>query len=155
MDLIQILSDWLTYAGDNVKARGLQRVWKLFGFYVIKRYEMRKLHMSSKQTCICWTFDPLSPHKVSKWLWFCENEATIDYQDGSAAKLKNTCRRSLTQRLVSLSSPKFPKYRSKPERGSRKVKKSVAPRWSKPGLGVFKVTTACLCLAYCRYFRKE
>jgi len=36
----------------------------MFGLYVIKRYEMRKLHMLSKQTCICLTFDPLSLHKV-------------------------------------------------------------------------------------------
>jgi len=27
----------------------------MFGFYVIKCYEMQKLHMSSKQTCICLT----------------------------------------------------------------------------------------------------
>jgi len=25
----------------------------MFGFYVIKSYAMQKLHMSSKQTCIC------------------------------------------------------------------------------------------------------
>jgi len=51
----------------------------MFGFYVIKRYEMRKLHMSFKQICICLTFDSLSLHKLWKWSWFCENEATIDY----------------------------------------------------------------------------
>jgi len=50
-------------------------------------------------------FDPLSLHKVCKWLWFCENEATINYHHDSAAKLRNTCRRSLTQRLVSWSRP--------------------------------------------------
>ena len=90
---------------------GPQHVWKMFGFYVIKRYEMRKLHMSSKQTCICLTFDPLSLHKVWKWLWFCEKEATINYHHGSAAKFRNTCRRSLTQRLVRWSSPVVPKVR--------------------------------------------
>jgi len=70
---------------------------------------MRKLHMSSKQTCICLTFDPLSLHKVWKWLWFCENEATINYHHGSAVKFRNTCRRSSTQRLVSWSSLVVPK----------------------------------------------
>ena len=48
------------------------------------------LHIPPKQTCICLTFDPLSLHKVWKWLWFCENEATIDYHDGSAVKFRNT-----------------------------------------------------------------
>jgi len=32
----------------------------MFGFYIIKRYEMRKLYMSCKQTSICLTFDPYS-----------------------------------------------------------------------------------------------
>jgi len=27
----------------------------MFGFYVIKCYEMQKLHMSTKETCICLT----------------------------------------------------------------------------------------------------
>ena len=40
----------------------------------------------SKQTCTCLTFDSPSLHKVGKWLWFCENEATIDYHHGSAVK---------------------------------------------------------------------
>ena len=37
-----------------------------------------------------WTFDPLSLHKAWKWLWFCENEATINYiiHDDSAVKFK-------------------------------------------------------------------
>jgi len=70
---------------------------------------MRKLHMSSKQTCICLRFDSLSLHKVWKWLWFCENEATINYHNGSAVKFRNTCRRSLTHRLVSWSGPVVPK----------------------------------------------
>jgi len=42
-------------------------------------------------------------------LCICENEATIEYHHGSALKLRNTCRRSLTQRLVSWSSPVVPK----------------------------------------------
>ena len=86
---------------DNVKSRGLKCVWKMFGFYAIKRYEMRMLHISFNDTCICLTFNPLSLHKVWKWLWFCEKEATINYHHGSAVKLRNTCRGSLTQRLVS------------------------------------------------------
>jgi len=52
---MQLLSDWLTNAADNVKATIPQRVWKMFGFYVIKCYEMQKLHMSTKETCICLT----------------------------------------------------------------------------------------------------
>jgi len=42
VDLVQFLKDWLTYAA--VKRKGCrvpQRVWKMFLFYVIKRYEMR------------------------------------------------------------------------------------------------------------------
>jgi len=54
--------------------------------------------MSSKQTCICLT------HSVYAK---CENgcvneeEATINYYHGSALKLRNSCRRSLTPWLVS------------------------------------------------------
>jgi len=54
-------------------------------------------------------FDPLSLRKVWKRLCICEKEATIDFYHGSAIcnKLRNrpTCRRSLTQRLFSWSSP--------------------------------------------------
>jgi len=32
VDLVRFFSDWLTYAADNVKARVLQSVWKMFGF---------------------------------------------------------------------------------------------------------------------------
>ena len=32
---------WLMFTADSVMARVPQRVWKMFGFYVIKRYEMR------------------------------------------------------------------------------------------------------------------
>jgi len=47
-------------------------------------------------------------------LLFCENEATIDYNrdnyhHGSAVNLRNTCRRNLTQRLVSWYNPVVPK----------------------------------------------
>jgi len=41
MELVQFLIDWLAYATVNVNARVPQRVWKMFGFYVIKRCEMR------------------------------------------------------------------------------------------------------------------
>jgi len=54
-------------------------------------------------------FDPRSIHKVWKWLCICENKATIDNHHGSAPKLRNTCRRSFTQRLVSWSIPVVPK----------------------------------------------
>jgi len=36
MDLVRFLSDWLTYAADNVKASVDLRVWKMFWFYFIK-----------------------------------------------------------------------------------------------------------------------
>ena len=62
-------------------------------------------------------FDPLSLRKVWKRLYICENEATIEFYHGSAIcnKLRNrpTCRRSLTQRLVSWSSPVVSKVRIK------------------------------------------
>jgi len=37
-----------------------------------------------------WTFDPLSRHKVWKWLRFCKNEATINNHHDCAVKLRNT-----------------------------------------------------------------
>jgi len=92
------------------------------------------------------TFDQLSLHKMWKWSWFCENEVTIDYYRGFAVKLRNTCRRSHSGCLVNLAQW-FPKYGSKPKQAPRRVKKWVAHRGSKPGLCVFKVTTACLCVA--------
>jgi len=52
----------------------------MFGFYVIKRYEMRTY------TCPLTnlhTFDLLSLHKVWKWLVCFWNETTIDYHHGS------------------------------------------------------------------------
>ena len=62
-------------------------------------------------------FDPLSLRNVWKRLRICENEATIDFYHGCAIcnKLWNrpTCRRSLTQRLVSWSSPVVSKVRIK------------------------------------------
>ena len=64
-----------------------------------------KFHMSSKQICICLTHSVYSLHKVWQLMCFCENEATADYHHGSALKLRNTCHRSKTQRLVSWSKP--------------------------------------------------
>jgi len=43
MDLDQLLSDWLMYVSAYENARFPQRVQNMFGFYVIKRYEMRLL----------------------------------------------------------------------------------------------------------------
>ena len=65
-------------------------------------------------------------------------------------KLRNTCRRSLTQQLVSLSSRVVAKYatRSRPKQGWRSDK-NVTLRRSQPELYNVKVTTVCLCL-YCR-----
>jgi len=59
--------------------------------------------------------DLLSLHKVC----ICENEATIDYHHGPALKLRNTCRCSLTQRLVRWSSPVVHTYGSKSKQGWR------------------------------------
>jgi len=60
--------------------------------------------MRPKQTCTC-----LIRSVYERCLRICENEATIDFYHGSAIciKLRNraTCRRSLTQWLVSWSSP--------------------------------------------------
>jgi len=68
--------------------------------------------MSSEQTCICLT------HPVYAK---CENgcvneEATIDYYHGYALKLRNTCRRSLSPRLVRWSCPVVPKVWVKTQR---------------------------------------
>ena len=55
VDLIQFLSDWLTYAADSAKARMPQRVWKMFGYYFIKRFwkakvtKVRMFHPPSTQ----------------------------------------------------------------------------------------------------------
>jgi len=59
-------------------------------------------------------------------LGICENETTIDSHHGSAVELKNTCRRGLTQRLVSWSSQRFPKYGSKPKQGWRGIKMGLS-----------------------------
>jgi len=72
-------------------------------------------------------FDPLSLHKKC----VCENEGTTDYHHGSSLKVRNTCRCSLTQRLVRWCSPWFPKYGSKPKQGWRRVNKWATPRRSK------------------------
>jgi len=50
-------------------------------------------------------FNPLSLHKKC----VCENEGTIDYHHGSALHVRNTCRCSLTQRLVRWCNPLVPK----------------------------------------------
>jgi len=67
-------------------------------------------------------FDPCSLHKMWKWLGVCVNEATIDFHHVSAAKLRNTSCRNITQRWVSWSVPVVPEYRSKPKQGQRRVK---------------------------------
>ena len=80
VDLIQFLSDWLTYSADNIKARIPLRVWKMFGFYFIKRFwnaKVTNLRM----------FHPPSLQKMWKWLRICGNEATIDCHHGSGVKL--------------------------------------------------------------------
>ena len=88
----------------------------------LKCYEIRRLYVSFEQTCICLTH---WVYKVWKWLYICENEATIDYHNGSAVKLGNTCHRYLTQRWVIWSSlvvPKVWKYGLKSKQGWRRVK---------------------------------
>jgi len=54
--------------------------------------------MSSQQTCMYLT------HSVCTKSVY-ENEGTIDYRHGSALQVRNSCRCSLTQRLVRWSSP--------------------------------------------------
>jgi len=77
----------------------------MFGFYVIKCYETQKLHMSSKQTCICLTHAVYTKCENG---CVCVNEATIDFHHVSAVKSRNTSRRTLTQRCVSWSIPMVP-----------------------------------------------
>jgi len=105
VDLVQFLSDWLIYAADNVKARKPQHVWKMFGLYGIKCYEMQKLHMSSKQTCTCLTHALYTKCENG---CVCVNEATIDFHHVFAVKLRNTSRRNIKQRWVSWSIPVVP-----------------------------------------------
>jgi len=79
VDLIQVLSDWLTYAAVNAKARIPILVWKMFGFYFIKRFwnaKVTNLRM----------FHPPSLYKMWKWLCICGNEATIDSHHGSGVR---------------------------------------------------------------------
>jgi len=66
-----------------------------------------------------------------------KNEATIDYHHGSALKLRNTCRRNLTQQLASWSNSVVLKVWVETRQRVAKDHKWVAPRWSKPGLCIF------------------
>jgi len=60
--------------------------------------------MSSQQICIYLT------HSAAQKVCVCENEGTINYyRRGSALKVRNTCRCSLTQRLARWCSPVAPK----------------------------------------------
>jgi len=72
-------------------------------------------------------FDPLSLRKVWKRLCTCENEATVYFYHDSTIcnKLRNrpTCSRSLTQRLVSWSSPVVSKVWIKTQRRVEKGQK--------------------------------
>jgi len=70
---------------------------------------------------------------------------TINCHYGSALKLWNTCRRSLTQRLVSWCSPVVPKVWVETQTRVAKGQKWVTPRWAEAELCIFNVTTACLC----------
>jgi len=139
VDLIQFLSGWLTYAADNVKARIPPRVWKMFGFYFIKRF------WNAKVTNLR-VFHPPSIHKLWKWLCICGNEATIDSHHGSGVKLIILVPAAKHNgQLVDLAQW-LPKYGSKPKQQRRSVKKWTMPRRSKPELCIFNVTIACLCL---------
>ena len=93
VDLIQFLSDWLTYAPDNAKARIPPRVWKMFGFYFIKRFwnakvtNLRMYHPPSTQNVKMVVYLRKRSHKrFSPRLW---------------SEVSNTCRRSLTKRSAS------------------------------------------------------
>jgi len=100
VDLTQFLSDWLTYAADNAKASIPPPVWKMLGFYFIKRFwnskvtNLRIFHPPSTQNVKMVVYLRKRSHKrFSPRLW---SEV-------------NTCRRSLTQRSASWSSPVAPK----------------------------------------------
>ena len=101
VDLIQFLSDWLTYAADNAKAGKPPRVWKMFGFYFIKRFwnakvtNLRMFHPPSTQNVKVVVYLRKRSHKrFSPRVW---------------SEVNNACRRSLTQRSPSWSSPVAPK----------------------------------------------
>ena len=97
MNIIQFLSDWLTNRADNVKARIPERVWKMFGFHVIKTLwnALPKLQMSSEQTCICLIHAVYTKCENS---YVCEKEPTI-YSHNSSTGFRNS-----TQQWVSWSS---------------------------------------------------
>jgi len=103
----------------------------------------------SKQTCISLT------HSVCTKCAFAKTKLSIDYHYGSAAKLRNTCRCSLTQRLFRWSSPVVHKVLFETQTRGRRVKKWVAPRWSKQELRISNVTTACMCLSVAYILEKR
>jgi len=74
-------------------------------------------------------FDLLSLHKVWKWLWFCEMKPQSSPRLCSPVKLRNTCRRRLTQRLLSWYSPVVSKVWVETETRAAKGQKWAAPRW--------------------------
>jgi len=102
VDLIQVLSDWLTYAADNAKARIPIRVWKMFGFYFIKRL------WNAKATNLRYVSPTLSIQNV-KMAVYLRKWSHNRFSPRLWSEVNNTCRRSLTQRSASWSTPVAPK----------------------------------------------
>jgi len=83
-----------------------------------------------------------------KWFVFAETKPrSILIMYGSAVKLRNTCRRSLTQRWVSWSCSGVPEVSVETQTRLTKGQKWAVTGRSKPELCIFNVTTVCLCVA--------
>ena len=111
VDLILFLSDWLTNAADNIKARIPRRVWKTFGFYVIKCYEMQKLQMSSKQTRRCFIH---AVYTQSVQMVVCLRKRS---HNRFSPRLCSKVKKYLSPQLLADLAQWFPKFRSKPKQG--------------------------------------
>jgi len=87
--------------------------------------------MPFKQTCICLTRSVCT--KCGSHCVFAKTKPQFNYHHGSALKFRNTCRRNLTQRFFSWSSPVVPKVwvetQTKVEKG-QKMGGAKARNWS-------------------------
>ena len=143
MDLIQFLSDWLTYAADNLKARIPQRVWKIFGFHVIKHNEMHCKSYKCPLNKLVYVWPTQSRQSVK--IVVCEKEVTIYSRNGSAGF------RNLTQEWVSWSNPVSVETQTRVTKG-QKLDRAEAIQ---TGVVYFqRYECLYLSVAY-RYLRKE
>jgi len=132
------------YRADNVKARIPRRIWKMFGFHVIKHYEMhfKSYKCPLKQKCICLTHAVYTKCENN---CVCEKETTIYSHNGSADF------RNLKQQWISWSSPVSVETQTRVTKG-QKVGRAKAVQ---TGVVYFQ-RYHCLSLSVaCRYLRKE